>query len=908
VDNSDAELIHIYVESTSTVQFTPRINISGAGNVYYDSTAPSAPVDEDYVWAVDETFAAKLTVGGAAVFNEDGGDYDFRVESDNNENMLFVDASADKVGIGTNAPVAPLTISTAPDASYGVLNINGQSGNPTLFTINRDGSQEGGIYIQRSTTPDLKVIVDANETSIIQYNAGNTGDSLQLIQGAGTGALVATFDNNNNIIFNDNGGAYDFRVESDSDTNMLFVDGSANRIGIKNGGPISPLHINAGVSAATFIDTQYAGGSGGNTALSDAGTVNNLLNLRTGYSSNPEVAGNDGMLWGLKMTGYNGSSTSLSSKTAAVYARSEDTGGGYNRTVGLEFQTSAFDQNAATATRITGAKTLLHYGAATFNEDGADYDFRVETDNRTNALFVDASGDAVNFDAIVSHDSDNGNQRFYVTRTGAINQAGSFYTDDNTFVFDSIQDEASGANFLFRGSNASISNMSYLELAYSSGAIFNEGANNFDFRVESQSNANVLFIDASANAVGIRKQPDFAGNYALDIDGIIRHGQGTIVTGIVYPYVTSLTRTVGTAAQWIKIWENTGSPSPQTIFLRITASGDNTSWSGDFVVNIAGYNFQHSIELLDYQYYNQPKITEIKTVNPGSGVTNEIWVSLGSITSSVGTLTVQSSDSNLVSSFSAGSEPTDTLGTATITDASWPASSLRMTKAVSNGVEFADASFARFRRSDGSRSSCINHDDDGMTIATLNAGDNLDITVAGGNIDFNTGDNYEVAINEGSADTDFRVESNGNTHMLFVNGGGDTVSIGTVDSPSSMGVATPSLRVNNGLQIGGYYYSTFGNPNGRVFTMGTASNGAAAFIRLEGNQYNGYRCEYIYCVNYSGSWTLTVADSVTSGTAPTFTIANNNTANPTITLGFSTGYSGGFVTVQAGPTGYWTIS
>jgi hypothetical protein len=39
-----------------------------------------------------------------AVFNEGGANIDFRVESDTNTNMLFVDAGNDRVGIGTNSP------------------------------------------------------------------------------------------------------------------------------------------------------------------------------------------------------------------------------------------------------------------------------------------------------------------------------------------------------------------------------------------------------------------------------------------------------------------------------------------------------------------------------------------------------------------------------------------------------------------------------------------------------------------------------------------------------------------------------------------------------------------------------------------------------------------------------------
>jgi hypothetical protein len=45
-----------------------------------------------------------LNTSGAVVFNEAGANVDFRVEGDTEPNLLFVDASADNVGIGTSSP------------------------------------------------------------------------------------------------------------------------------------------------------------------------------------------------------------------------------------------------------------------------------------------------------------------------------------------------------------------------------------------------------------------------------------------------------------------------------------------------------------------------------------------------------------------------------------------------------------------------------------------------------------------------------------------------------------------------------------------------------------------------------------------------------------------------------------
>jgi hypothetical protein len=71
----------------------------------------------------------------------------------------------------------------------------------------------------------------------------------------------------------------------------------------------------------------------------------------------------------------------------------------------------------------------------------------------------------------------------------------------------------------------------------------------------------------------------------------------------------------------------------------------------------------------------------------------------------------------------------------------------------------------------------IDLDDDKDTSISANVDDTLVIESGGANIASIT--SGEFAINEDSADIDFRVESNGNTHMLFVDGGNNAVGIGT---------------------------------------------------------------------------------------------------------------------------------
>ena len=51
-----------------------------------------------------------LNTSGQVVFNDAGADVDFRVEGDTDANLLFVDASTDRVGVGTNAPDRKLDV------------------------------------------------------------------------------------------------------------------------------------------------------------------------------------------------------------------------------------------------------------------------------------------------------------------------------------------------------------------------------------------------------------------------------------------------------------------------------------------------------------------------------------------------------------------------------------------------------------------------------------------------------------------------------------------------------------------------------------------------------------------------------------------------------------------------------
>ena len=62
------------------------------------------------VWYID--------FGGGMVVNDKGNDSDTRIEGDTDQNLIFVDASADFVGIGTSSPNSKLHVNGSLSVAY----------------------------------------------------------------------------------------------------------------------------------------------------------------------------------------------------------------------------------------------------------------------------------------------------------------------------------------------------------------------------------------------------------------------------------------------------------------------------------------------------------------------------------------------------------------------------------------------------------------------------------------------------------------------------------------------------------------------------------------------------------------------------------------------------------------------
>jgi hypothetical protein len=251
--------------------------------------------------------------------------------------------SGGNVGIGTGSPTKLLEISdsTTGDAQY--LNIHNVGGG----SVNDETSiqfQHGGT--RRSSR--ISSTLTSSTTTNLMFSTEAGGSVVERLRIDSSGGLITKPAAGGHAVFNENSVDADFRVESDTSTHALFVDGGTSRVGINKAAPDRALDVHSG-SASDIT-----------TFANDAGSY----------------------------------------------------------TFGKSANMGSLDLAADASFRIRhGATESVRFGPSetTFNEGSADVDFRVESDGNANALFVDASA----------------NVTYIGKNTGALGTAG-FYFAANT--------------------------------------------------------------------------------------------------------------------------------------------------------------------------------------------------------------------------------------------------------------------------------------------------------------------------------------------------------------------------------------------------------------------------------------------------------------------------------------------
>ena len=271
------------VTATGTSVFA---SLDISGDIDVDGTTNLDVVDID--GAVD--MASTLQVDGAATFNsgvvvnESGVDADFRVESDGNANMLFVDGGNNRVGIGTSSPYKTLTVGNtdatswitsggsnvhltmSPNGSAGafIVRTGGTNGDPSTTTermrIDSSGNvlvgkpsadnTTAGTTIYGATVPGAASFVRDGGNTLVLNRLTSDGEIVALRKDSTTVGSIGTFAGDLTI------GDDDVGLRFDTGTGLIPWDLGAN----STGGAATNGAIDIGAASARFKDLYLSGG------------------------------------------------------------------------------------------------------------------------------------------------------------------------------------------------------------------------------------------------------------------------------------------------------------------------------------------------------------------------------------------------------------------------------------------------------------------------------------------------------------------------------------------------------------------------------------------------------------------------------------------------------------------------
>jgi len=303
--------------------------------------------------------------------------------------------------------------------------------------------------------------------------------------------------NTTSVVFNDGGANRDFRVEGDTDTNLLFTDASTDRVGISTSVPDVRLQLNESV----VDDNTYVYDTNACMIVHPTGTSTTSLNdpKEIFYLARQGTTGQAyGAAAAFSLSRYENSSTNsrtrldidlahgtfLNSKTKVITMRSDGDVG-----IGTDSPTAKLHVNAAGVSSFR-VESTQSYTYATLKHNSPNQWAYLEFNNDgVNRAFLQQNGTTT-------------------TNWGGPN-ALSMYNYAGPLVF---------------GTNTASTFIERMAIDVSGNITINDGGLNSDFRVEGDTDANLLFTDASTDRVGIgtatpTRQLHTAGSTALIADG-----------------------------------------------------------------------------------------------------------------------------------------------------------------------------------------------------------------------------------------------------------------------------------------------------------------------------------------------------------------------------------------------------
>jgi hypothetical protein len=133
------------------------------------------------------------------------------------------------------------------DVQIAVIDTNENEVNVAVPGVQGPIGLTGSVAIAQAGTATEPGIRFESDTNTGIYNPG--ADQLAI----STNAVERVEFGTSEVVFNDGGTNYDFRIEGDTDANLLFVDASTDRVGIGTASPATTLDVNGDVTISDKI-------------------------------------------------------------------------------------------------------------------------------------------------------------------------------------------------------------------------------------------------------------------------------------------------------------------------------------------------------------------------------------------------------------------------------------------------------------------------------------------------------------------------------------------------------------------------------------------------------------------------------------------------------------------------------